>query len=98
MKESRELLKAAIKTIPEDDIYSYWAKGLLQHLEDEEEFWEEVQSAGKSIIDTLYTYRGQLEYNPLLALAITYDRHHPIRFKVETMDSVESIRIKRKNK
>lgn len=81
----------------EGSIYYSWFKWIQIALKLERMFTDEIHTAGKPIakhidIKPITDKESAMEY-----FIDTYDRYHPLRNNVETLDSVEVVRIYYKN-
>lgn len=81
----------------EDSIFYSWFKWIQISLKMEQMFTDDIHLAGKPIakeieIKSITNKEEAMEY-----FNETYDRYHPLRNNVETLDSVEEVRIYYKN-
>ena len=96
-KDLNTVIKAfnrIIKEYPSDSIQSSYYKQIVKYLKLEHEYKEIVESSDKPILHYFEYHLPQSGNEYFLFLYHTYN---PVRFAVETFDSIEEIRNELKN-
>lgn len=83
------------------NLWATWSRCIASAIYLENMFWDDVQACNKSVYTNLegrekWVYGVKADV--LEWCSMTYDPHHKLRFAVETLDSIESVRLYLENK
>ena len=96
-----DLITRFLLSIPKEDLARKYFESLIDSIVYELYFPEEIKSAGKEILKHLGDLKpitDEMSEEEKLAIIQSeferlYDPNHPVRFAIETLDSVEEVRV-----